>query len=132
MSFNSEWQTFKLEEVLETLIDYRGKTPKKTDAGIPLITAKIVKNGTIFSPNEFIDEKDYDSWMVRGLPKVGDVVLTTEAPLGEVAQLTNSNVALAQRIVTLLSSATLIVGEFGTANDGGFFHSPPTSIWRLD
>ncbi|MCF2937890.1 spore germination protein, partial [Paenibacillus alkaliterrae] len=32
----------------------------------------------------------------------------------------------------MVSSATLIVGEFGTANDGGFFHSPPTSIWRLD
>ncbi len=39
--------------------------------------------------------------MVRGLPQVGDVVLTVEAPLGEVAQLRDSKVALAQRIVTL-------------------------------
>lgn len=35
------------------------------------------------------------------MPKQGDVVLTTEAPLGEVAQLQNSKVALAQRVVTL-------------------------------
>ncbi|MHA6533715.1 restriction endonuclease subunit S [Paenibacillus sp. BAC0078] len=109
---SEEWQTYKLEEVLEALIDYRGKTPKKTNAGIPLITAKIVKNGTIMNPKEFISEKDYDSWMVRGLPKSGDVVLTTEAPLGEVAQLINSNVALAQRIVTLRGKANVLDNGF--------------------
>jgi len=39
--------------------------------------------------------------MTRGYPKIGDVVLTTEAPLGEVAQIKFLPVALAQRIVTL-------------------------------
>ena len=95
------WKTYKLEDALETLIDYRGKTPKKTTKGIPLVTAKIVKKGRIQEPNEFIAEEDYDSWMRRGIPKIGDVVLTTEAPLGEVAQITDDNIALAQRIVTL-------------------------------
>ena len=95
------WKTIRLEDALEALIDYRGKTPKKTSAGIPLITAKIVKNGFIQEPTEFIAEEDYDAWMSRGFPMVGDVVLTMEAPLGEVAQITNEAVALAQRIVTL-------------------------------
>lgn len=97
----SEWKESALEDVLESLIDYRGKTPKKTDKGIPLITAKIVKGGYIAQPDEFIAEEDYDSWMVRGFPKEGDVVLTTEAPLGEVAQLEGTKIALAQRIVCL-------------------------------
>ena len=66
-----------------------------------MITAKVIKNGRIDSPSEFISLDDYDSWMVRGFPKVGDVVLTTEAPLGEVAQLKDANIALAQRVVTL-------------------------------
>ena len=92
---------YRLIEVLDALIDYRGKTPKKTTSGVPLITAKIIKKGRIESPTEFISVDDYDSWMVRGFPKVGDVVLTTEAPLGEVAQLDNANIALAQRVVTL-------------------------------
>ncbi len=96
-----EWKEIRLIDVLETLIDYRGKTPRKTTLGIPLITAKIIKNGRIETPSEFISVDDYDSWMVRGFPKVGDVVLTTEAPLGEVAQLNDNNVALAQRVVTL-------------------------------
>jgi type I restriction enzyme S subunit len=95
------WKKIRLEDALEALIDYRGKTPNKTKSGIPLITAKIVKNGFIQEPNEFIAEDDYDSWMVRGFPKIGDVVLTMEAPLGEVAQINDKRVALAQRIVTL-------------------------------
>ena len=96
-----EWKQYRLIEVLDALIDYRGKTPKKTTSGIPLITAKIIKNGRIETPTEFISVDDYDSWMVRGFPKVGDVVLTTEAPLGEVAQLDDADIALAQRVVTL-------------------------------
>lgn len=97
----NNWKTYKLEDALDALIDYRGKTPKKKKSGIPLITAKIVKKGKILEPTEFIAFEDYDSWMTRGIPVVGDVVLTTEAPLGEVAQLKDSNIALAQRIVTL-------------------------------
>ena len=96
----SEWKEFRLGEIAN-FIDYRGKTPTKTTSGVPLITAKIVKNGTILSPTEFISIDDYPKWMVRGLPKGGDVVLTVEAPLGEVAQIKDASYALAQRIITI-------------------------------
>lgn len=90
-----------LENWMAAIIDYRGKTPEKTSYGIPLVTAKIVKSGRIEKPEEFIAEEAYEQWMRRGIPKAGDVVLTTEAPLGEVAQLDGRRVALAQRIITL-------------------------------
>ena len=96
-----QWRQDRLIDILDTLIDYRGKTPNKVDCGIPLITAKIVINGRIDTPTEFLPTEDYNGWMVRGFPQVGDVVLTTEAPLGEVAQLTDEKIALAQRIVCL-------------------------------
>lgn len=96
-----EWQEYSLYEIVDKFIDYRGKTPKKTTQGIPLITAKVVKNGKILEPNEFIAEEDYEAWMTRGLPQMNDVVLTTEAPLGEVALIKDQNVALAQRIITI-------------------------------
>ena len=98
---NEEWTVLSLEKALDTLLDYRGKTPEKTTEGIPLITAKIVKHGRIEPPTEFIARHAYAAWMTRGLPRAGDVVLTTEAPLGEVAQLDTDQVALAQRIVVL-------------------------------
>ncbi|MGG5143399.1 restriction endonuclease subunit S [Alcaligenes ammonioxydans] len=104
----NELTVLKLEECLDALIDYRGKTPRKTDFGIPLITAKVVKAGRIETPNEFIAEGDYETWMTRGYPQIGDVVLTTEAPLGEVAQIKFLPVALAQRIVTLRGKPGLL------------------------
>ena len=110
--FPDHWQLLPLEDVMEAIIDYRGKTPKKPDCGIPLITAKIVKGGRILEPAEFIAKEDYDSWMVRGFPEIGDVVVTSEAPLGEVAQLTDSNVALAQRIVTLRGKKCVLNNDF--------------------
>ncbi|MCM8622410.1 MAG: restriction endonuclease subunit S [Candidatus Accumulibacter sp.] len=90
---------------MEALIDYRGKTPEKTDTGIPLVTAKVVKGGRIETPTEFIAPEEYESWMRRGIPVAGDVVMTTEAPLGEVAQLGVERVALAQRVITLRGKA---------------------------
>ncbi|MDC5247193.1 restriction endonuclease subunit S [Acinetobacter baumannii] len=95
------WDVKPLDEVVEHFIDYRGKTPNKTNQGIPLITAKIVKDGRLLEANEYIAEEDYDEWMTRGYPEIDDVVLTTEAPLGEVALIKDKNVALAQRIITL-------------------------------
>ena len=98
---SSEWQVLPLEDCLDALIDYRGKTPEKTTSGIPLITAKVIKGGRIETPNEFIALDNYDAWMRRGIPECGDIVLTVEAPLGEVAQLGSEKIALAQRVVTL-------------------------------
>lgn len=104
------WKEYKLEDIA-SLIDYRGKTPTKTTSGVPLITAKIVKNGAIEKPTEFISHDDYPKWMTRGYPQIGDVVMTTEAPLGEVAQLKDNQVALAQRIITMR-------GHEGILNNG--------------
>jgi len=108
----SEWREYLLEDVIEKFIDYRGKTPKKTDTGIPLVTAKVVKAGKILPPNEFIAPEDYNSWMTRGLPEIDDVVLTTEAPLGEVALIKDKNIALAQRIITLRGKENLLFNPF--------------------
>ncbi|EMG8335699.1 restriction endonuclease subunit S [Enterobacter hormaechei] len=109
---NFDFQQVTIDDAMDAIIDYRGKTPKKCSFGIPLITAKIVKGGSILKPTEFISVDHYDSWMVRGLPDVGDVVLTTEAPLGEVAQLSNRKVALAQRIVTLRGKKGLLHNDY--------------------
>jgi len=108
----TKWQEYLLEDVVDKFIDYRGKTPTKTSSGVPLITAKVVKAGKILTPNEFIAIEDYDGWMKRGLPEIDDVVLTTEAPLGEVALIKDKNVALAQRIITLRGKKEFLHNPF--------------------
>jgi type I restriction enzyme, S subunit len=98
-----EWECSPAEALLARIIDYRGKTPVKTVTGIPLITAKNVRMGYIDpEPREFIAERDYAYWMTRGIPNLGDVLFTTEAPLGNVAQIeATERVAFAQRVIIL-------------------------------
>lgn len=108
MSSNDEWKVLPLEDCMDAIIDYRGKTPRKSSFGIPLITAKIVKGGRILEPTEFIPFEDYDERMTRGLPKEGDIVVTTEAPLGEVGQLDNRKLSIGQRLITLRGKEGLL------------------------
>jgi type I restriction enzyme S subunit len=106
-----QWQT--IEECMEAIIDYRGKTPPKTTEGIPLITAKIVDDDKLKEPQEFISPDFYQQWMVRGFPKYGDILFTTEAPLGKVAQLRfREKVALAQRIILLRGKQNIVDNRF--------------------
>ena len=106
--FPNGWRLRSVEDSMKAIIDYRGKTPRKTPSGIPLITAKIVKDGRMMTPTEFIASEGYDSWMNRGLPEPGDVVMTTEAPLGEIAQINSCKVALGQRLITLRGKPDLL------------------------
>lgn len=95
-------------------IDYRGKTPEKTSEGLRLITAKNVKKGFIQEePVEFVAPTSYEGWMTRGIPKVGDVLFTTEAPLGNVAQLdTDERVVFAQRVIIMQADPTVLDSTF--------------------
>ena len=97
----AHWDVSPFKLVMNSIIDYRGKTPEKTNSGVFLITARNIKNGIIdyTLSQEFIDEDNYEEVMRRGLPKLGQVLMTTEAPLGEVAQIDRTDVALAQRVL---------------------------------
>lgn len=110
--YPSDWQVQPIEDCMDAIIDYRGKSPIKTSFGIPLVTAKIVKGGRILPAEEYIAPEDFTSWMRRGLPHAGDVVMTTEAPLGEIAQLDDRKVALAQRLITLRGKAGVLDNTF--------------------
>ena len=99
-----EWEKYQFDKISK-FIDYRGKTPTKTENGTILITAKNVRFGYLSDePKEYIADADYEGWMTRGIPNQGDVIFTTEAPLGNVAILnTNEKRAFAQRVVTFQS-----------------------------
>lgn len=90
---------------LVLFVDYRGKTPAKLSSGVRLLTAKNVRKGQInLSPEEFLSESEYHAWMTRGFPKAGDVLFTTEAPMGNAAvvELTE-RFAFAQRVICFQS-----------------------------
>lgn len=82
-------------------VDYRGKTPKKVESGIFLVTAKNIRKGYIDyeSSKEYIASDDFDNVMRRGTAKIGDILITTEAPCGNVALVDKEDIALAQRVI---------------------------------
>lgn len=107
------FKTYTMEDALEEIIDYRGKTPKKSDSGIPTLSAKSVKNNYIdYSLCYYISPDEYKHFMVRGFPKVGDVLLTTEAPMGMVARLDRDDVGIAQRLLTLRGKTGVLDNEY--------------------
>ncbi len=96
------WSAASFDELF-LFIDYRGRTPKKTEGGTPLITAKNVRMGQLNrEPREYVSDSTYVEWMTRGFPRIGDLFFTTEAPLANVCiNDIDEPFALAQRVICL-------------------------------
>lgn len=100
--------TVTLGSVLSILIDHRGQTPRKLGGdfsleGVPVISAKNIKDGQIVGSDDlrYVTDEMYDRWMPEKL-KLGDVLLTSEAPLGEAVYLQHEvKYCLGQRLFAL-------------------------------
>lgn len=86
----SVWNEYTVENVVSTIIDYRGKTPKKlggdwSDSGYRAFSAKNIKTGKIVQPDNirFISESMYKVWMKEEIQRE-DILITSEAPFGQV------------------------------------------------
>lgn len=98
-----DWCVMSFTKSISGIVDYRGKTPEKQDEGILLITARNIKDGKIDYEisREYVKTEEYDEIMHRGRVSIGDVLFTTEAPLGAVANADRDDFALAQRIIKI-------------------------------
>ena len=97
------WEWVRLSQLFN-FIDYRGSTPTKLDSGIPLVTAKNVKRGyNDYSIKDYISAEEYESRKSRGISKRGDLLFTTEAPLGNVSVADLDVFSAGQRLITLQS-----------------------------
>lgn len=95
------WAVVSFSRVAIERADYRGATPEKTDSGVFLVTAKNVRRGWIDYEvsQEYVAEREYETVMRRGLPRMDDLLLTMEAPLGNAALVDRERIALAQRVI---------------------------------
>lgn len=108
------WKTVGFTKYLDSWIDYRGHTPEKTVSGVFLVTARNIRNGKIDYEisKEYVSYDNYDDVMSRGKPKIGDLLLTMEAPLGQTALIDREDVALAQRVIKLDYNKQVLLNEF--------------------
>lgn len=109
------WEVKNLDEVLELIIDYRGKTPKKlgsdwSDEGIMALSAKHIKDGNLVNLEviKYVSNELYEKWMKDKL-KMGDIIMTSEAPVGELYYInTNTEYCLSQRVYGLRSNKNIL------------------------
>lgn len=125
-----EWESDSIVSSMDQIMDFRGRTPKKLglDWGgeIPALSAMNVEMGKLnFQKHtNFGDENLYSRWMTHGDAKKGDVIMTTEAPLGNVAQIPNSErYILSQRVI-------LLRGKVGTIDNAFMRHYLSSQLFR--
>jgi type I restriction enzyme S subunit len=108
-----------LGELLDTVIDHRGKTPEKLggeflDEGVRVISAIHIKRGQIHweRRDRFVSHEMFQKWMRVPLRR-GDVLLTSEAPLGEVALVPDDEpLVLSQRLYGLRVSKDRLLDRY--------------------
>lgn len=99
------WKMIELNQLFD-FIDYRGKTPNKISEGVFLITASNIKQGYMdYTRKEFISNEEYEGRQSRGVTQKGDLLFTTEAPMGNAALCDMDICSCGQRIITFKSFA---------------------------
>ena len=94
------WCMVELNQIFE-FVDYRGKTPIKSSKGVFLITASNIKQGFMdYTRKEYISHDEFLSRQSRGLTQKGDLLFTTEAPMGNAALCDLDECSCGQRIIT--------------------------------
>ncbi len=79
-----EWEVSPAHSLCHAVIDCKNRTPPVRNDGHPVIrTPNVRASKFVFEDLLFTDPKSYEIWTARGKPKVGDVVITREAPFGE-------------------------------------------------
>ena len=110
------WEELRVDEVCEAIIDCVNKTAPKSDMTTPykMIRTTNVRNGEIELENIFRVEKNiYEKWIRRGKPLKDDVILTREAPVGEVGILrVDDTVFLGQRTMMYRANKSVIIPKF--------------------
>ncbi len=97
----NSWIMVELNQLFD-FVDYRGKTPNKISQGIFLITASNIKRAYMdYSRKEYISKKEYSERKSRGITEHGDLLFTTEAPMGNVALCDLDECSCGQRVITL-------------------------------
>ena len=118
--FTDAWEQRKLLTVLNKILDYRGRTPKKlgldwSPTGHLALSALNVKMGYVDKTVDahYGDDHLYNVWMKDNDLYEGQVLFTTEAPMGNVAQVPDDNkYILSQRTIAFVPDRRVISDNF--------------------
>ncbi len=97
------WKRTKISDLCDLIVDCVNKTAPKVsyETDFKMLRTTNIKNGRIDTSNcYFVEKNTFKKWTKRASVKKNDILLTREAPMGEVGLVNfDENVFLGQRIV---------------------------------
>ncbi|MFO1493342.1 MAG: restriction endonuclease subunit S [Lysobacterales bacterium] len=96
------WEVVAAKDACALVVDCKNRTPPMVLASeFAVVRTPNVRNGQFLTDGiRFTDEASYREWTARAVPQPGDILITREAPLGEVCAVpTGLNVCLGQRMM---------------------------------
>lgn len=99
----NDWREYEVSELCELIVDCVNKTAPKVDYETPykMLRTTNVRHGVIDTQNcKYVEEHVFEKWTRRSKVLKGDILLTREAPIGEVGRITvDDNLFLGQRLM---------------------------------
>ncbi|MDE2401899.1 MAG: restriction endonuclease subunit S [Burkholderiales bacterium] len=111
---SSEVPQHTLESLCLLVVDCPHATPAWTDSGVVVLRNQNIKGGRLdLSAPSYTDDAHYLSRIRRAAPQAGDLVITREAPMGEVCRIPPGlKCCLGQRQVLLRPDPAKVDGRF--------------------
>lgn len=110
------WRELQVGAVCSEIIDCVNKTATVVAETTPfkMIRTTNVRNGRVDTENvRYVTEDTFRIWTRRGTLRTGDIILTREAPVGEVGQLVNADgMFLGQRTMLYRADPKKMVQSF--------------------
>jgi type I restriction enzyme S subunit len=113
---SAEWPTVEIDQVCALIVDCVNKTAPIVGQATPyrMIRTTNIRNGRIdLSSCRYVDEATYTKWTRRASLQHGDVLLTREAPIGEVGLVdTPEGLFLGQRVMQYRADPLVLSPRF--------------------
>lgn len=110
----SKLETKSLKELCSLIIDCPHSTPKWTSNGKIVVRNNNIRNGKIdLSSPSYTNEENFKQRIKRAIPQSGDIIITREAPMGEVGMIPDGvECCLGQRMVLLRANLNICDNYF--------------------
>ena len=111
---SSEVAEHRLESICLMVVDCPHVTPKWTDSGVVVLRNQNIKAGRLdLTTPSFTDEEHFKGRTKRAVPTAGDIVITREAPMGDVCLIPEGlRCCLGQRQVLLRPNPQKVDARF--------------------
>lgn len=111
------WPMRRVSELCLLAVDCVNKTAPRLDYETPykMIRTTNIKSGFVYLVDVgYVSEETFEKWTRRSKPQYGDVILTREAPVGEIGRFTSNDdsVFLGQRLFQYRTDPELLDWNF--------------------